>query len=96
MPGSNYVPTAMPSIEQTDVTDEDLGDVLSRPPAPSRQDNPPPLDPNQALLSVYQDTEGRHTLISFGDTCLNSFLQSCFYHKDGRYLGVERGSCVAT
>ncbi|KAF9500908.1 hypothetical protein BDN71DRAFT_1585597 [Pleurotus eryngii] len=57
MPGGNDVPTATPSIEQTDVTDEDLGDVLSRLSAPAWQDNPPPLDPNQALLSVYQDTE---------------------------------------
>ncbi|KAF4608429.1 hypothetical protein EYR40_000774 [Pleurotus pulmonarius] len=57
MPSGNDVPTTTPSIEQTDVTDEDFGDVLSRPSAPSWQDDPHPLDPNQALLSVYQDTE---------------------------------------
>ncbi|KAJ8700195.1 hypothetical protein PTI98_003244 [Pleurotus ostreatus] len=56
MPGGNDVPTTTSSIEQTDVTDEDLGDVLSRPSILAWQDNPPPLDPNQALLSVYQDT----------------------------------------
>ncbi|KAG9226349.1 hypothetical protein CCMSSC00406_0003228 [Pleurotus cornucopiae] len=58
MPGGNDVPTTTPSIEQTDVTDEDLGDVLSRPsvPVPAWQDIPLPLDPNQALLSIYQDT----------------------------------------